>query len=231
MNDEDGTGFLHRAGTWLQATPLEVVGLCVLLVGACALSLLAFRDASSRPTGLGAAPSSAVADAGSAQHAAVPLPPGESGASTRPPGSQEPSASVTVHVSGAVVEPGVVRVPDDARVADAIMVAGGAARSADLARINLARLVQDGEQIRVLRVGEEQIAPLPSTEDDAGPLNLNTASAQQLERLPGIGPARAEEIVAHRDEHGRFEVPGDLRAVPGIGEVTFQRLADEVTVG
>ena len=120
------------------------------------------------------------------------------------------------------------------RVADAIVAAGGTTDEADTDRLNLARVLTDGEQVHVPVEGEA----LPQAQDPAGGggvdadgvIDLNLATQEQLESLPGIGPAKATAIVEHRESVGPFQTPGDLRAVPGIGEMTFQRLADLVTV-
>jgi competence protein ComEA len=152
---------------------------------------------------------------------------------------------VTVHVTGAVGRPGLIVLPDGGRVGDAVEAAGGLATDAQAERINLARPLVDGEHVHVLREGED---PPPPTSEAApggdlpgaaapdgvmadGRIDINRAGPVELETLPGIGPARAEAIVAHRDQHGPFTVPGDLRAVSGIGEVIFQRLAELITVG
>jgi competence protein ComEA len=154
---------------------------------------------------------------------------------------------VVVHVSGAVADGGLVTLPAGARVGDAIEAAGGATADADPARVNLARPLQDGEHVHLPRQGEEPRAGWdagPGTdgathapEGPGGPgggaggrIDLNRASTAELETLPGIGPAKAAAIVRHREQHGPFREPGDLRAVSGIGEKTFQQLADLVTV-
>jgi competence protein ComEA len=144
------------------------------------------------------------------------------------------SASVTVHVTGGVVTAGLQTLPGGARVADAVAAAGGVATDADLERINLARPLVDGEHVHVPRVGED-LPPVPAAEGTGavgadGLLDLTRASATDLETLPGIGPSRAAAIVEHREREGPFAVPGDLRAVPGIGEATFQTLAPLVVV-
>lgn len=153
---------------------------------------------------------------------------------------------VLVHVSGAVRRPGLLALPAGARVGDAVAAAGGLTEEADGPAINLARVVADGEQVHVPVEGEERVLPPPGAVDApgaAGPgpaggegvdgegrVDLNLASAAELETLPGIGPTRAAAIVAHRQEHGPFRVPGDLRAVSGIGEATFQNLAPLIVV-
>lgn len=139
------------------------------------------------------------------------------------PSALEPAAEVlVVHVSGAVVRPGLVSLVAPARVADAIDAAGGAAAIADLGAINLADTVGDGDQIDVPIFGE-------ADEADGGLVDLNRASAQDLSGLHGIGPVLAERIVAYRDEHGRFETVEDLLDVPGIGEAKLALLRPGVS--
>ncbi len=142
-----------------------------------------------------------------------------------------PAASVYVHVAGAVAAPGLYRLDAGARVVDVIAAAGGFAEGADEAAVNLARPLSDGEQLVVPRVGE-QVAAV-----DAGPagggdgrVNLNTASAAELDSLPRIGPAMAQRILDWRDANGRFTSVEDLLAVPGIGDKMLQALRDLVTV-
>lgn len=143
-------------------------------------------------------------------------------------------ASAIVHVVGAVRAPGVVQLPAGARVADAIAAAGGAGESADLARINLAARVTDGQRIAVPLVGE----PMPagagvgSTEETGtgGPIDLNAATADQLEELPGIGPTLAAAIVSERERMGGFRSVDDLQRVRGIGPARFEQLRELVTV-
>ncbi|WP_082518145.1 ComEA family DNA-binding protein [Curtobacterium sp. Leaf183] len=192
---------------------------------------------------------------------------GVSAAPTAPPttepgagsGSPAPSASpapVVVHVVGAVGRAGLVTLPGGSRVADALDAAGGAGPDADLARVNLARAVVDGERLYVPRTGETEI---PATVDGGsgagagtgaggsapgaggasapgaggGPgdvIDLNAADQTALETLPGIGPALAQRILAWRQEHGRFASVQDLLEVNGIGDARFAELEDRVRV-
>ncbi|MGH1505006.1 MAG: helix-hairpin-helix domain-containing protein [Acidimicrobiales bacterium] len=140
------------------------------------------------------------------------------------------SPEVVVHVAGAVEAPGVYDLPASARVHDAIEAAGGATSFADLDLLNLAAPIVDGMQIRVPEPGEE-VAPLvvPGSADD-GPVDLNRADAAELDTLPGVGPATAAAIVAHRDEHGPFASVDDLLSVPGIGPAKLAALSDLVAV-
>ncbi|MGA7271942.1 MAG: ComEA family DNA-binding protein [Acidimicrobiia bacterium] len=139
--------------------------------------------------------------------------------------------TVLVYVSGWVSEPGVVSLSPGARVGDAIARAGGARPGADLEVVNLAQTVADGQQVIVpgpsVPPGEAGTASIPS---QPGPIPLNTASADQLEELPGVGPVLAERIVAHRLEVGRYEKVEDLLEVPGIGEAKLASIRDLVAV-
>ncbi len=141
---------------------------------------------------------------------------------------------VVVDVAGAVVSPGVHHLDAGARVVDAVDAAGGLAPDADAARVNLAAVLVDGQQVYVARVGE-----VPPAATDAGgtapagpaPLvDLNTASATDLEALPGIGPTTAEAIVDHRERNGPFRAVDDLLDVRGIGDAKLEQLRDRVTV-
>lgn len=161
------------------------------------------------------------------------------------PGGGSPSSSaaplVVVHVVGAVARPGIVTLPGGSRVSDAVERAGGARDDADLARLNLARVLVDGERLYVPKAGETDIpAALEGSSGSAGDggagsavdavVDLNTADQTLLETLPGIGPSLAGRILAWRDEHGRFAAVEDLLDVSGIGDVRFAELRDRVRV-
>jgi competence protein ComEA len=137
-------------------------------------------------------------------------------------------AELVVHVAGKVHKPGIVRLPPGSRVLDAVAAAGGAHDGVDLTGLNLARMLTDGEQVLVGVPAPADAAPYPP--GAPGPVNLNTATADQLEELPGIGPALAGRILAWRNEHGRFSSIEELQEVSGIGPATFAELADLVTV-
>jgi competence protein ComEA len=142
-----------------------------------------------------------------------------------PPGDvQSTGATVFVHVAGLVETPGVYELPADSRVFDAIAAAGGMSETADGTSINLARIVQDGEQIVVSAVGA--VAGPTSS----GKLNINRATASDFDALPRIGPTLAERIVAYRDEHGSFPSIDALGNVPGIGDVTLAGFRDQLTL-
>ena len=164
--------------------------------------------------------------------------------------AQEP-ATIFVHVSGAVKHPGLVELTSGSRVADAVNGAGGFEESAAVDSVNLARVLQDGEQIFVAdtkasdatndedggaveavtaaqRGTDSQTAG--AWENRGGKVNLNTASSTELESLPGIGPSTAAKIIADRTANGSFASPEELMRVSGIGEKKYAALADLVCV-
>lgn len=127
---------------------------------------------------------------------------------------------IVVDVAGAVQRPGLYRLAAGTRIADAVAMAGGATRKADVTLVNLAAPLADGEQVLVpVRGGASSAGGSPTA-----PLDLNSASAEQLDALPGIGPATAAKIVAFRQEHGPFHSVDDLDAVPGIGASRIAQL-------
>lgn len=144
-------------------------------------------------------------------------------------------AAVYVHVAGAVGAPGLYRLLDGARVVDAVAAAGGFAADADTDAVNLARSVDDGEQLVVPRIGEAAAPSQAGGTSAAAPssgarVNLNTADAAALDTLPRIGPALAQRIIDWRAQNGRFTSVDDLLAVPGIGDRMLESIRDLVTV-
>ena len=142
------------------------------------------------------------------------------------------SARLIVHVAGAVRRPGVYRLAAGSRVFDAVRRAGGARRRADLSALNLAAKLEDGRQVLVpLRGacarGGGRGAAAPA---EGQPLDLNTASAEQLDQLDGIGPGMAAAILKYRDQHGGFGSVEELGEVPGIGEKRLASLREQVRV-
>lgn len=180
---------------------------------------------------------------------------GSAGATTAPPGTAagEPPPStaqpgmLTVHAAGAVVSPGVYTVAAGARVADVVTAAGGPLPEADVDRLNLAARVADGDRVLVPRKGDppdpggsnatgaagaagagaSASGPPPNA---AGPVDLNAATAEQLDALPGVGPATARAIIIYRTRHGRFRSVTELLEVPGIGPAKLEAVRPLVKV-
>lgn len=161
------------------------------------------------------------------------------------PATPAASSVVFVHVAGAVRRPGLVELPAGSRVADAVEAAGGPSRRAATASVNLARPLVDGEQVLVLRRGDPGSgvagavsAQPPGVPAGAGtpggspgpPLDLNAATLEQLDGLPGIGPVLAQRILDWRTTNGRFTAVDELAEVKGIGEATLSDLRPAVRV-
>jgi competence protein ComEA len=145
-----------------------------------------------------------------------------------------PGDRVAVHVAGRVRRPGLVRLPAGSRVHDAIRAAGGVTSGADLDAVNLARKLTDGEQVRIPAHGDPAPAPPggatgPTATAPTGPLDLNTATLEQLDALPGVGEVTAGRILAYRSAHP-FTAVDQLLEVPGIGQRRYDQLKDLVTV-
>ena len=154
-------------------------------------------------------------------------------AASAAPVTAEASGVVLVHVAGAVVEPGVYQLLPDARVRDALVAAGGPTAHADWDAVNLAAFVADGTRVYIPTVGEA--VPVEAVTGGAGgamtpagPVDVNRATPEQLESLPGVGPATALAIVTERDRNGPFVDVDDLDRVPGIGPAKLEALRDLV---
>ena len=159
-----------------------------------------------------------------------------------------PPASVVVYVSGAVTTPGLVEIPEGSRVGDALTAAGGFDETADSSALNLARVVEDGEQIdvptREERSAQESAATAgpgsgapsgssassPASSKTNGLVNINTATQAELESLPGVGPSTAQKIIDDRTANGPFKKKEDLKRVSGIGEKKYASLESNITV-
>jgi competence protein ComEA len=157
------------------------------------------------------------------------------GAPGSPPALTGPTATASattlvVAVSGKVRRPGLVRLPAGARVADAIEAAGGALPGTDLSGVNLARKVSDGELIVVGVPPPAGQGAGPAGSGAPAQVNLNTATSEQLQTLPGVGPVLAARIIEYRDQHGGFSNVSELRQVSGIGDARYKELKDRVTI-
>jgi competence protein ComEA len=145
-------------------------------------------------------------------------------------------APLIVHVSGAVTRPGVYSLPAGSRVKDAILAAGDALPDAWLDGLNLASLLEDGAKIEVPWLNPT--APITpagppvtlSPASSIGPIDINSASQEELESLPGIGPVIAARIIAYREENGPFSKPEAIQNVSGIGPATFERIKDIIII-
>lgn len=200
--------------------PSLAIGICAAVVVAVGLAVFAAWNAFSGETFQIAhvqtvAPESLSASGDAQEEAAVPV--------------------IAIHVSGAVLNPGVYELPEGSRANDAIEAAGGASEDAVPDALNLARVLSDGEQIIVPTVEEqerlEEAAVAGQTLDAGGKVNINTATVEQLDSLPGVGESTAQKIIADREENGPFGSPEDLKRVSGIGDKKYEDLADLITVG
>lgn len=293
-------GWIDRLAHDLSATRAELLGLALLVVGGIALAVVVVGRVEGTPGTEGAAGSDMTitgeaggqvsgpsdletpADADEASGSAAGNGEGDGlgPAVVAPSGATDGGATegvVVVHVTGAVVTPGVHELPAGSRLVDAVDAAGGATAAAEPEVLNLAARLQDGQRLHVptgaqvaaarrraatpgpseatgsgpdgasasVATGTSDpgatgldpttgrpptAAPTDATTAGAGPVDLNRASATDLETLPGVGPVLAGRIVAWREEHGGFTAVGQLRDVTGIGEKTFQSLAPLVVV-
>lgn len=229
-----------RGPRWRTAAGAVVVLLLVLAGSAVAATALS--------AGRGSGEVVEVGDVGASGDAADG---GGDASSSRSPesrGTPGRGGTVFVHVLGQVVVPGLYEVAADARLVDVVAAAGGFTPEADQGGVNLARTLTDGEQVRVPAMGEV-VAPPPGGAGGAagggaagggasgaggagspgGLVPLGTATAEQLETLPGVGPATSAAILTWRDENGGFRSVDDLLEVPGIGEKTLEKLRPLVT--
>lgn len=152
--------------------------------------------------------------------------------------ARTPDTDPVVYVSGFVVKPGVMRIAADSRVIDAVNAAGGLAIGADASRVNLAQKVKDGMHIHVPgSYGPGGTSAPAATSGDSmkaavagDKININTADKNQLDSLPGIGPALADRIIQYRQENGMFSAIEDIQNVSGVGAAKFNQLKDRITI-
>lgn len=150
---------------------------------------------------------------------------------------KQEDTTITVYVSGEVNSPGLVELPIDSRIADAIKACGDFTPLADKAKINLAQKLTDGMQIQVSSKApvinsNEQVndtnSNSPNNNSSSNLININTATKEDLDTLPGIGPATAQKIIDYRQEHGNFSSIEDIKNVKGIGEAKFSKMQDKI---
>ena len=199
----EAAGFVRRVGIVPVAVLLGIVGVLVV-----AAFLAGIRHGAPAPVEL-------------------PL----AGAESPPPVATTQPSLLQVHLAGAVGQPGLYEVSASFRVGDLIDAAGGLSADADGAAVNLAERLRDGQQIYVPVVGEQ---PAPAAgaggTQPSEPIDVNTATAAQLEGLPGIGPSLAAAIIAFRTEHGPFATLDAMEQVPGIGPSKLSQLRSHATV-
>ena len=157
---------------------------------------------------------------------------------------EKENKTIMVDISGEVVTPGVVKLTEGARIIDAITAAGGKTEDADLSKVNLAYILEDGVQLYIPRYNEKLEKDILQTEPGVGivqeginttskkdtRININTASKEKLTTLPGIGPGTADKIIEHRSKNGKFKTADEVKKIPGIGENKFKSLKDKITI-
>jgi competence protein ComEA len=161
--------------------------------------------------------------------AVAPVVPAASAAAATAPQPPAPAPEVVVDVVGAVATPGLYRLEEGSRIADAVARAGGATRKANLAAVNLAAPLVDGTQVVVPRRGQQIVPPAAAGAGatgaaPTGPIHLNTATAGELETIPGVGPVTAQRILDFREQNGPFRSVDELDAVSGIGPKRLEQL-------
>lgn len=135
-----------------------------------------------------------------------------------------------VHVCGAVKNPGVVKVPAGSRACEALEAAGGFTEEASQSSVNLAALLQDGQQLIFPTLEEEEVIKKREEAKLSGVVNINTAGPEELCTLPGVGESRAMDIVTFREQNGDFKIPEDIMKVSGIKDSLYQKIRDRITV-
>ncbi len=233
-------GLLERLQHLLRQRPVAVAAVA-LLVGGCVGAALcgAGQAAGEQGVVLERGSADAAGDAKASQtdgdDADGRADEGSDGGGSADAGREEP---IVVDVAGAVATPGVFELPDGSRVQDAIAAAGGLAADADPSSVNRAAPVADGQQVYIPRAGETPAAaqgtgsaPAGGAEAAAsGLVNINSATAEELDALPGVGPSTAQAIIEDREANGPFAAVEDLMRVSGIGEKKFEKLKASICV-
>lgn len=151
---------------------------------------------------------------------------------------------IIVHITGEIVNEGIVKIKKDSRIADVIEQAGGTTEEADLSKVNLAYQVKDGQKIYIPNINDKENQKevqdyitedagadvIIENEENGSKVNINSATQTELETLSGIGPSTALKIINYRKENGEFKQIEDIKNVPGIGEAKFEGLKEEICV-
>lgn len=157
---------------------------------------------------------------------------------------EKENKTIMVDISGEIITPGVVKLQEGSRIIDAITAAGGKTEDADLSKVNLAYILDDGVQLYIPRYNEKLEKEIVQTEPGVGiiqeginttskkdsKVNINTANKEKLATLPGIGEGTAEKIIEYRSKTGKFKVIDEIKKIPGIGESKFKSLKDKITI-
>jgi len=156
---------------------------------------------------------------------------------------EEEYEEIILHIVGAIKNPGIVRIKEGSRIVDVIEAAGGITEDADMSKINLAYIVEDGQKIFVPSITDEITEETEYVTSESGDniivdnnegenmmVNINKATQTELETLPGIGPAMALRIIEHREENGNFENIEDIKNVKGIGDAKFENIKNNICV-
>ena len=157
---------------------------------------------------------------------------------------EKENKTIMVDISGEIITPGVVKLPEGSRIIDAITAAGGKTEDADLSKVNLAYILDDGVQLYIPRYNEKLEKEIVKTEPGVGiiqeginttskkdsKVNINTANKEKLATLPGIGEGTAEKIIEYRSKTGKFKAIDEIKKIPGIGESKFKSLKDKITI-
>ncbi len=150
----------------------------------------------------------------------IASPPNGMGVELLPTSTQAP---ITIYINGQVAHPGLYTLPPGSRITDALAAAGGSLPDAAIASLNLAQILQDGQQVLVSKQIDATL-PTPTGVPIAYPIDLNTASLEQLDQLPGIGPSKAQDIITYRQNNGAFDKIEQIMDVPGIGPALFEKI-------
>ena len=157
---------------------------------------------------------------------------------------EKENKTIMVDISGEIITPGVVKLPEGSRIIDAITAAGGKTEDADLSKVNLAYILDDGVQLYIPRYNEKLEKEIVQTEPGVGiiqeginttskkdsKVNINIANKEKLATLPGIGEGTAEKIIEYRSKTGKFKTIDEIKKIPGIGESKFKSLKDKRTI-